>query len=346
MRTCWLLSGALFLVLAGCDSGGGGGTTTDTGNDSAGGDTSGDTGVDPVTRGEYLVSHVLACGDCHTPRDQTGAPMAGMLLAGNPTFTDLSPETEGVGLVPAPNLTPDSTGLGDWTDDEIRTAITQGTYPAKGRHSDTGALFPAMPYWVFHLLTDDDLNAIVAYLRSIPAVNNAISEREPLGFPLNQPAAPVPADAYPETSLADDDPNYLAAERGAYLTQFVCADCHTRDTPQAPVPIDTTRIFAGGRIFAAADLGLPVPPFPAEIYSRNLTPDTNGLHGWTAQQIADALRMGVDDEGTGLCPPMPAGPMGAFGGMTEEDALAIGTYLTTIPAVSSDDYPECTPPAQ
>ena len=96
----------------------------------------------------------------------------------------------------------------------------------------------------------------------------------------------------------------------------------------------------------AALFGLPVPPFPDVIYTRNLTPDETGIAGWTAAMVQTALQDGLDNEGNGLCPPMPAGPMGAFGNMTDQDAIDIGNYLTTIAPVANDIPGECVPPAQ
>ena len=78
-----------------------------------------------------------------------------------------------------------ATGLGSWTDAEIKSAFLDGN--AKGVDGGTRPLFPIMPYFVLHNMTAQDANAIVAYLRSIPAVANAIPAREPLPFPLPRP---------------------------------------------------------------------------------------------------------------------------------------------------------------
>lgn len=327
----------------------GGDATVDDGGDmegDGGGDMTGDMGDPVVERGRYLVENVLACADCHTPRTETGAFDMTRWLAGVPNFADLDPEDDSVGAINTANLTPHATGLGDWTDLEIRTALTQGLYPAAGRHSAAGALFPIMPYFLFGQMTDDDLTSIIAYLRSIDPVDNPITERQDLGFPFDQPGQPLMESQVPQTTLAAGDPDYEAAQHGRYLASLICIDCHTTEDPDGPVPIDVDRLFLGGRAFPAADVGLPSPPFPEQIISRNLTPDATGLQGWTPQQIAAAVRTGIDIEGEGLCPPMPVGPNGPFGGMTEEDALAIGTYLTTLPPVETDDYPQCMAPTQ
>ncbi len=122
-------------------------------------------------------------------------------------------------------------------------------------------------------------------------------------------------------------------------------ECHTVHTQGTPIPLDTTKLFAGGEDFTAAQLGLPAPPFPTDIYSANITPDSNGIQGWTAQDVANTLKLGVTKNNVPLCPPMPAGPTQAFGGMTDQDALDIGNYVTTLAPIANGAIPFCTPPA-
>lgn len=304
------------------------------------GDDKGPTGVDPaaaVARGNYLVNHVAACVDCHTPRLPNGQLDTTKLLAGTP-FADLDPTNDSVGSIWAPNLTPDSTGLATWTDAQIKRAFQDGL-------DDSGEpIFPIMPYYVFHNMSAGDADAVVAYLRSIPAVNNPVPERQPLGFPFTTAAQPIPETSIPHTTLAPTDPHYASAERGRYLAGLagVCIECHT--SPAAgPVPVKLDSLFAGGRGFGAAELGVPSPPFPATIWSSNITPDATGLGNDSAEQVQAVLLTGVDPEGDAICPPMPVGPLGSFGGLTAQDALDIGRYVTTIPALVHS-VPDCHPP--
>jgi mono/diheme cytochrome c family protein len=295
-----------------------------------------------VARGDYLVNAVASCGDCHTPRTQTGAPDTTKTLAGSPgefEVPGLGPDG-GVGIVSPPNLTPDmTTGLGSWTDAQIKNAILNGV------DSDGKALFPIMPYFVFHNMTSDDADAIVAYLRTLPAVSNAIPERN---FDFAQPAMPVPATDIPEPVVdgadASADAGALAAsaERGKYLAGNVgvCMECHTTHV-QGPVPLDVTKLFAGGDVFPAAELNLPAPPFPSNIVSANITPSSTGIQGWTATQVVAALRQGLDISGAPLCPPMPFGPNGAFGHLTDGDALDIANYVTHLPPIANTISPIC-----
>jgi len=81
------------------------------------------------------------------------------------------------------------------------------------------------------------------------------------------------------------------------------------------------------------------------IVSSNLTPGKNGLKGWTADDVVNVLKKGIDKDGNALCPPMPFGPNGAFGGLTASDALDIATYITTLAPADSDIIPLCVAPA-
>jgi mono/diheme cytochrome c family protein len=302
-----------------------------------------------VARGDYIVNHVAACGDCHTPRDAKGMLDETKHLAGSPVpFADLAPDTPdsgaGVGKIYVKNLTPDmATGLGSWTDDAIKNAFLNGVET----HADGGTrpLFPIMPYFVFHNMNVTDANAIVAYLRSIPAVSNAIPPNEPLPFPLPIPAPPVPADKIPDTTLAKTDPNYGSAQKGRYLAGNIgiCMECHTEHNMAGFPVLKEDALFAGNNAFPSAEIGLP-PAYPMTIYSANITQDDTGLKGWVAADVAQVLATGTDKNGRALCPPMPFGPTGAFGGLTKEDQTNIGYYITSLPPIKNANIPFCNDP--
>jgi mono/diheme cytochrome c family protein len=303
----------------------------------------GSTSVDPavIARGEYLVNNVSACVECHTPLNPDGTIDRGRLLGGNADFLDLVPDDPDRGLLPAPNLTPHGTGLASWSDAEIRAAFQDG-HARDGR-----TLSPIMPYDVFHNMSDDDAQAIVAYLRTVEPVDQAIGEPQALPAPFDHLAAPLDPDVIPESTLSPDDPGFDAAQRGRYLAAFVglCVECHTPLDPDGePFLFDMSRAFSGGVAFPAAAFRIPSPPYPAVIFSRNITPDPSGIDGATPRQICDALRLGIDPEGERICTPMPVGPDHAYGGLTEEDALAIGRYITTLPPIHTEPIPDCVPP--
>ena len=118
----------------------------------------------PVERGQYLVN-VAGCNDCHTPGYFLGKPDLARFLGGS----EVGFEMPGLGTFHGPNLTPDkATGLGNWSDVQVATALTTGVRP------DGRQLAPIMPWHAFAKLSKDDVAAIVAFLRSIPAVSNKV----------------------------------------------------------------------------------------------------------------------------------------------------------------------------
>ena len=115
-------------------------------------------------RGKYLVTFG-GCHDCHTPGYFFGKPDMARFLGGS----EVGFEIPGMGVFHGPNLTPDEeTGLGKWSTDEIMTAITKGQRP------DGRVLAPIMPWHAFANLTREDVRAIVAFLKSLPAVKNKV----------------------------------------------------------------------------------------------------------------------------------------------------------------------------
>jgi cytochrome c553 len=267
-------------------------------------------------RGQYLVDHVIACGDCHTPRTAAGAPDVTKYLAGNAMFI----VTPG-GNLGTRNLTNDETGLKNKTDAEIKDLFTNGKRPA----AEGGFLNPIMPYYVFHNMKTEDADAIVAYLRVVPGVNNPIPKRA-AAFDVTAAATPLDPNAIPLP-----DPTYAQREsalRGRYLTSEIglCIECHTKHVMTATV-LDTAKFFQGGEDFSAFFGGTLHP------VSKNLTSDpTTGLGAWTTADIITVLKMGKAKDGTGICPPMPVGPMGAYGGLKDEDAADIANFIKSLPA--------------
>jgi len=119
---------------------------------------------DPVRHGRYIVS-TIGCSFCHTPVRTDGSLVDGMLFAGGQKWT-AAPFGDFVSY----NLTSDKeTGLGGWTDDQIKTVLTKGIRPDGTRMLP----FP-MPWPSYASLTASDLTAIVAYLRTIPPISNRI----------------------------------------------------------------------------------------------------------------------------------------------------------------------------
>jgi mono/diheme cytochrome c family protein len=122
--------------------------------------------ADPqVERGKYLVQ-IGGCNDCHTPGYFLGHPDMTRFLGGS----DVGFGIPGLGVFVGPNLTPDKeTGLGNWTAQQIITAITTGERP------DKRVLAPSMPWRELAVLTKSDALAIAAFLKSLPPVSHKVA---------------------------------------------------------------------------------------------------------------------------------------------------------------------------
>jgi mono/diheme cytochrome c family protein len=133
--------------------------------------------ADQVAHGRYLVE-LLGCGSCHTDGALLGEPRSDRQLAGSDigiAYTDPMDEIE-PGVAFPRNLTPDpATGLGTRSDDQIAQAIRGGA----NRHGVERLV--VMPWGAYSILTDADVYAIVAYLRSIPAVSHEVPDSVPPG---------------------------------------------------------------------------------------------------------------------------------------------------------------------
>lgn len=136
-----------------------------------------------VERGEYLVE-LLGCGACHTDGALIGEPNMQLRLAGSATgiaFT--SPlDDDNPGVAYPPNITPDiETGIGDWSDMQIANAIRAGIGRHMIRHITT------MPWPGYSQISDDDIEALVSYLRSIEPVAHRVPERVTPGQRAKEP---------------------------------------------------------------------------------------------------------------------------------------------------------------
>ncbi len=269
-----------------------------------------------LARGQYLFEHVSLCVDCHSTRDWTkygGPVMPGTHGKGGELFgTNMGLP----GDFYARNITP--AGLGDWTDGEIVRAMTTGV------SRDGEPLFPIMPYPRYGRMAKDDVDAIVAYLRTIPAIANTVPAHT-FKFPMQLVTRTIPAPAQFTTRPSPSDRvNY-----GEYVTNAAaCTDCHTPQVQGAPVPGLT---FAGGMEF----------PLPGGGYVRsaNITADAGtGIGTWTEQQFVDKFTAmasapdqvlaTADDKKKNTVMPWKA-----YGGMTRDDLAAIYTYLRSLPPV-------------
>jgi mono/diheme cytochrome c family protein len=258
----------------------------------------------PVERGRYLVEVVGSCGNCHTPKGPQG-DLPGQHLAGGFQLE------EDFGTWITPNITSDpDAGLGRWTDDEIVRAIREGL----GRDGKT--LGPPMPFELYRRLADSDVRAMVAYLRTVPPVRNAVP-RSRYTIPL------PPAYGPPVSSVAEPSRQDLVAY-GEYLAGPVmhCMACHTPYLPDGR--LDTSRMGSGGLEFRG--------PWGVS-YSANLTPDADtGLGRAGDGQIIAAL-YGARRDGGRVLPPMPT--QHYVQGIAEGDLRAILAYLRALPPIQN-----------
>ena len=272
-----------------------------------------------VERGRYLVTTIMACGNCHTPKDAQGRPIAGRELSGGGVGFDIPPFA-GV----AANITPDrETGIGDWSEAEIKRALTHGERPAHGAMAGKPLAAP-MAANFFKAILPADLDAIVAYLRSVPALRNVVAP------PVYR--APVMRDAF-----ATADRGFTEADlqdtvrRGAYLATIGhCMECHTPQGERGVLLFDTA-LGAGGRAFLPSFVkGLPASWKGA--VSRNVTADRErGLGAWSDAEIKRAIVQGVGRDGRRMEMPMP---YEWYAGIRDGDLDAIVAYLRALPAIA------------
>ncbi|MPY69979.1 MAG: c-type cytochrome [Alphaproteobacteria bacterium] len=252
-----------------------------------------------LERGTYLMQGVVACGNCHTPK---GGPMADREMAGGFKF-DEKPFT-----AYASNITPDrETGIGGWTDAQIVAAIREGKRP------DGSIIGPPMPTEMYRDLSDRDAQAIVAYLRGVKPVRNAVPKS---AYRITLPPAWGP----PVVSVPEPDRGDRVAY-GRYLA-FAghCMECHT---PLSRGRRQYDTMMGAGGFEIGGPWGVSI--------SANLTPDTEtGLGRWTDAQIKAAIAAGVRPDGTKLAPPMP---FDFYRNVSERDLDALVAYLRSLKPV-------------
>lgn len=249
-----------------------------------------------LERGRYLVEGPAACGNCHTPQTPAGPDVAralsGQLVEDTELFTAY-----------APNITP-AGRIAKWSDAELVRAIREGVRP------DGSVMGPPMPFELYRDLSDEDVGAIVAYLRTVPAVEAPFVASE-YHIPL------PPAYGPPVTSVAPVEPGVTVAY-GAYLAGPVahCTACHTPFGPQGPRY--ATDLGRGGNAFKGP-WGVSVSP--------NITSHADGLAGYTDDEVKGMIR-GLRPDGSRMVPPMG---YHYYASIADADLDAIVLYLRSLP---------------
>jgi mono/diheme cytochrome c family protein len=170
-----------------------------------------------------------------------------------------------------------------------------------------------MPFFFYRQLADDDVRAMIAYLRTVKPIRNAVSQKSVYRVKL-PPAYGPPVGAIKAPPRSDK----LAY--GAYLAGPLghCLDCHTPLRPDHM--LDMSKPGAGGRPFTG--------PWGTSV-SANLTPHKDvGLADWKDAEIERAIRTGVSKDGRKLFPPM-AFPY--YARISKDDMAALIAYLRSLP---------------
>lgn len=264
-----------------------------------------------LKRGEYLATSVAVCVDCHSTRDWSqfaGPPTPGTFGKGGDKF---GKEAGFPGEFYAKNITP--AGLKNWTDGELFRVITTGV----NKHGK--AMFPVMPYINYGKMDKEDVYSIIAYIRSLPAIeNNPPASKADFPFSLIMNTIPQKAQLTKMPDLAD------SVAYGAYLVNVAsCGDCHTKFEKGEFVKGTE---FGGGREFQ----------FPGGIVrSANITPHETGIGYWTRERFIKKFKDYQDtayqspklDFMKDFNSPMP---WMMYSKMTESDLSSIYQYLKTV----------------
>jgi len=255
-----------------------------------------------IARGKHLAYSSAHCIDCHSTANADSLIKIGLDVPLTGGF-DLD---IGIGHMYSKNITPDSaTGIGKYTDQELARALRYGVHP------DGTVMFDFMQ---FHNMSDEDLTAVLSFIRSQKPVHNVVPEHtldimgKLVKAFLVKPAGPtgeVPVMVRQDTT----------AKYGAYLANNIaeCNGCHTlRDMTGAFIG----EPFGGGNEFA--EHGNP------PLFTPNLTTDSSSrIFGWSQQDFINRFR-------TGKVIPYSPMPWASYGRMTDDELKAIYKFLKTV----------------
>jgi len=257
-----------------------------------------------IARGKHLVFSSAHCINCHSTKNPDSLLALGqdVPLTGGYVF-DLP-----VGKIYSKNITPDKeTGIGNYSDAEIARALRYGVHP-NGK-----AVFDFMP---FHNTSDEDLTAIISYLRAQKPVKNKVPDHElnAMGKVINafliKPVGPT------GEVLKSIKPDTTAAY-GKYMAMSVaeCYGCHTQR--------DLAGQFTGKPFTGGNDIDGFITP--------NLTIDSTGrLFKWSKDDFIKRFRMGK------LIPKSPM-PWNSYNRMTNDELTSIYNFLQTVPAAKAPE---------
>lgn len=266
-------------------------------------------GDDLVSRGSYLA----AAGGCHTCHTPTGSdkPLSG----GVPIETPF-------GLMQSANITPDpETGIGGWTRDDFEGALR------RGKRKDGLPLYPTMPYTHFTKITDEDVDALWAYVSSTKPVHNKVEVNElPPPYDIRASLIGWQLLFFDEGRFEPDPAMSEEEQRGAYLAEALahCSSCHT---PKNPLGAEET-----GKLYQ----GATVEVWHAPNISNN---SQSVLSNFTTDSLAQYLATGSDGHNREAFGKM-AEVVGELSHLTPEDVHAIAAYFKSLEPEEPADQPE------
>jgi mono/diheme cytochrome c family protein len=259
-----------------------------------------------VARGQYIFSLAGGCA-CHSP--PKGTPHAGGREFPLP-----------LAKLYSTNITSDKeTGLGNWTDQQIRDAMVKGVRPNGER------LLPVMPYEAYSGMAEEDLKALIAYVRTLKPVRKETPPLRTWAPFYRRIGSFFWTQFVGTTSPSVPKPPQGGVERGRYLVEHVslCIDCHT---PRNSMGIPQPSLYLAGT--------KKKPPLNVEI--PNITPDKEtGTGEWSRDSIVDLLLTGTKPDLDNVQGLMAEVIEAGYKNMKREDAQAIADYLKTVRPVKN-----------
>ena len=271
--------------------------------------------TDLVKQGEYL-ARAGDCVACHTAKG--GKPFAGGLPMETP-----------IGTLYSTNITPDKTGLGDYSFEDFDQAVRHGV----AKNGST--LYPAMPYPSYARVSESDMQALYAYFMKGVEPVAQVNKDSDIPWPLSM-RWPLAGWRWMFAPKVEDYKAQAGADpvisRGAYLVEGLghCGACHT---PRALTMQEKSLSASDGSAFLSGSA-----PLEGWIAKSLRGDHKDGLGSWSEEQLVQFLKTGRSDRSA------------VFGGMSdvvvhsmqymsEEDLTAIARYLKTLPAVDPKDQP-------
>lgn len=260
-----------------------------------------------VAKGQYIFAVAGGCA-CHSVPKET--PNAGGRAFPIP-----------FGTVYSTNITQDKeTGLGNWTDQQIFDAMVRGIRP------DGSRILPVMPYEGYSGMAQEDVKALIAYLRTLKPVKKATPPLKVWAPFARSLGTPLYLKVFGRFSNSPAQAPKSGIERGRYLVEHVslCGDCHT---PRNSIGVPNRSMYLAGASKKIGPLGQAVP---------NITPDKEtGIGDWKREDIVEVLLTGTKPDLDNIQGLMAEVIEHGYKSMTKEDTLAIADYLKSVPPIKN-----------